>query len=155
MNLQFINSPRAGKKVYLVEYGPITPECRGLPHKIEGHLSNTNMMSLELHVNFNEVICFHVMVSDGTKTVNVSGKYDPCKLIIKYLQNSSRIFLILDYNIDQDKYIHTTITIGYIFFMLLIISVVLESLAILVILFVYYQVVIYRKHVERSGISYM
>ena len=44
---------------------------------MEGYLSNSNLISLELNLNLKEVseVCFSVLVNNGTKTVNVEGTY--------------------------------------------------------------------------------
>ena len=67
-------------KYYLVKYGIRTPAgngCKDLPLHVEGHLSNSNLISLELNLNLKEIVevCFAVTVNNGTKTMSVEGIY--------------------------------------------------------------------------------
>lgn len=65
-------------KYYLVKYSKRTPAgCKDLPLHVEGHLSNSNLISLELNLNLKEIleVCFSVIVNNDTKTVNVEGIY--------------------------------------------------------------------------------
>ena len=77
ISLNFVNQTKANKKFYLIKYGPTTPGCKKLPLQMEGYLSNSNLISLELNLSLKNVteICFLVVVNNATNTVNVEGIY--------------------------------------------------------------------------------
>lgn len=67
----------------MIEYGPLMNVCKDLPFDMEGYLSNSNSVSLQLHLNNDETaeICFVVKASSESKAVIVvegiykAGKY--------------------------------------------------------------------------------
>ena len=75
INCKFIDSPKKNKKVYTIEYGPLTDGCTNLPFDMEGYFSNSNSVTLQLHLNMDDTdgICFAVKASSGSKTVIVEG----------------------------------------------------------------------------------
>lgn len=76
ISLKFLNQPKANKKFYSVKYGPKTPDCMYLPSHLEGYLSNSNFISLELNLDLKDTeICFLTLVGNGTDSVGVEGIY--------------------------------------------------------------------------------
>lgn len=76
ISLRFVNQPKEDEKSYLVEYGPLTNNCKDLPSHMMGYVSNANSLSLELPLLETSPICFSVEVSSANKTVIVEGTYD-------------------------------------------------------------------------------
>ena len=74
---KFINQPKKNKKFYIIEYGPVTEGCKDLPYNMEGYLSNSNSVTLQLHdlLNKDEIseICFVIKAHSGSKTITVEG----------------------------------------------------------------------------------
>ena len=56
-------------------YGPVTQDCKHLPSIIDGHLSDTNSLSLQLSHMESSSFCFILVVSNGTNSVSVKGIY--------------------------------------------------------------------------------
>ena len=77
---KFINQPKKIKKFYKIEYGLVTDDCMDLPFDMEGYLSNSNSVTLQLQLATSE-ICFVVKASSGSKTVIVEGIHKPRKCI--------------------------------------------------------------------------
>ena len=77
LNLNFIDQPKEGEKSYLIMYGPVTQDCKDLPLKTTGHLSNVNSISLQLNYTESTSICFSLVTNNGTKSVIVEGIYVP------------------------------------------------------------------------------
>ena len=53
-------------------HGPKTQDCKNLPSQVNGLLSNSNSLSLQLNNVVSTSICFMLVVRSGTNSVNMS-----------------------------------------------------------------------------------
>jgi hypothetical protein len=87
INIVFINERKENDKFYEVEFGPATPDCKYMPLKKKGYISNSNSMSTELKISENNVdICFVATVSNGINSILVEGyndtsDYEMCSIV--------------------------------------------------------------------------
>ena len=82
LNLNFIDQSKEGEKSYSIMYGPVTQDCKDLPLKTTGHLSNVNSISLQLNHTEGNSICFFLITNNGTKSTIVEGIYVPGRYYI-------------------------------------------------------------------------
>ena len=87
---KFTNQPKKSKKFYKIEYGLVTDDCMDLPFDMEGYLSNSNSLTLQLQLATSE-ICFVVKASSGSKTAIVEGIHKPCKYIYSQIPSYNKI----------------------------------------------------------------